>query len=45
MKRIGHPHMGRFDGKYKQNGKTTRARTSSAATSIVWAKRDSTRMF
>ena len=28
MKRTGHPHMGCVDGKYKQNGKTTRARTS-----------------
>jgi hypothetical protein len=26
MKRTGHPHMGCVDGKYKQNGKTTRAR-------------------
>jgi hypothetical protein len=31
MKRTGHAHMGCVGGKYKQNGKTTRARHALAS--------------
>jgi hypothetical protein len=35
MKRTGYPHMGCVDGKYKQNGKTTRARRHALPASLA----------